>query len=516
MSIALIVSGIGAIAAAVGFGLLLARCLRAPRGDLVAWSVALLGLLVSLGAQAMGHAVGFSAVSFRAMELGAQVVAPLALISGMTELIGTSPISRFLARLYIPAFGLIALVILGSDPLAGASFSKTWPSPDTHYQLIPNKLLEYGLGPVILITALILLGVAMARSRGSQAWGSVINAVAAAAGAALVLDIPILAAAEAKYVGISLPMITLFAVFCLIAAALTWFAGVTVERTPVDALRGGEGGRQRPARAYAGPDLDLDQEDDGWGRPRRWDDADQAGDFERFDDGEGQGVYRGGGLYRDEPPRARAAAGAGAAEAGYGEYRDDAYGPGAGPDFDRRDLDAPFAGDGYDTGSLNAAVAQAGGPPPAPVPDERGKPSREQLFGQIAIYTLMEDRTADFDRLTERVVGLVRDGEPDTLVFIVHAVPSAPMQRILYEVYRDRDAYERHRRRPYIVEFEADREPYVLATNVIELGLQQAKVSPFPSIADLFGEPGYDTSGFERPDYTREYGSSAGHRGAPS
>ena len=31
--------------------------------------------------------------------------------------------------------------------------------------------------------------------------------------------------------------------------------------------------------------------------------------------------------------------------------------------------------------------------------------------------------------------------------------------------------------------------------------------------ADLFGEPGYDTSGFERPDYTREYGSSAGQNG---
>jgi hypothetical protein len=54
------------------------------------------------------------------------------------------------------------------------------------------------------------------------------------------------------------------------------------------------------------------------------------------------------------------------------------------------------------------------------------------------------------------------------------------------------------------------RRPYVLATNVIELGLQHAKVSPFPSIADLFGEPGHDTSGFERPDFTREYGSTTG------
>jgi hypothetical protein len=88
------------------------------------------------------------------------------------------------------------------------------------------------------------------------------------------------------------------------------------------------------------------------------------------------------------------------------------------------------------------------------------------------------------------------------------------MQRILYEVYRDRAAYEQHLRQPYVSQFEADGRPYVLATNVIELGLQHAKVSPFPSIADLFGEPGYDTSGFERPDFTREYGSTVNGNGS--
>ncbi|MGH3399320.1 MAG: putative quinol monooxygenase, partial [Streptosporangiaceae bacterium] len=162
------------------------------------------------------------------------------------------------------------------------------------------------------------------------------------------------------------------------------------------------------------------------------------------------------------------------------------------------------AGPGARPGRAPAAGPE-GGPGGA-----RPQASREELFGQIAIYTLMEERTSDFDRLAERVVEQVRADEPDTLVFIVHAVPSAPMQRILYEVYRDRAAFDWHRRQPYVAKFEADRRPCVLATNVIELGLQQAKVSPFPSIADLFGEPGYDTSGFERPDYTREYGSSSG------
>ncbi len=121
---------------------------------------------------------------------------------------------------------------------------------------------------------------------------------------------------------------------------------------------------------------------------------------------------------------------------------------------------------------------------------------------------------AEFDRLSERVVEQVRADEPETLVYIVHAVPSAPMQRILYEVYRDRAAYEEHRHQPYVAKFDIDRRPYVLATNVIELGLQQAKVSPFPSVAELLGEPAFDTSGFERPDYLRDYGKSASARDA--
>ena len=113
-----------------------------------------------------------------------------------------------------------------------------------------------------------------------------------------------------------------------------------------------------------------------------------------------------------------------------------------------------------------------------------------RLFGQIAIYTLLEDCVDAFDELTEAVVERVRAREPGTLVYIVHAVPSAPMQRILYEVYRDREACEEHKRQPYIVKFELDRRPYVLATNVIELGLQRAKLSASSSLDELLSESG--------------------------
>ena len=65
------------------------------------------------------------------------------------------------------------------------------------------------------------------------------------------------------------------------------------------------------------------------------------------------------------------------------------------------------------------------------------------------------------------------------------------MQRILYEVYRDRAAHAEHCE-AYVLRFEVDQRPYVLATNVIELGLQQAKVSPLPTPAVISDIPQHD------------------------
>jgi quinol monooxygenase YgiN len=100
-----------------------------------------------------------------------------------------------------------------------------------------------------------------------------------------------------------------------------------------------------------------------------------------------------------------------------------------------------------------------------------------RLYGRIAIYTLLDAGADEFDRLAEQVVDQVRTGEPDTLAYVAHSVPSAPLQRILYQLYADRAAYDRHQERPYVAEFESRRRPLVLATNVIELGVRQAKVA---------------------------------------
>ena len=94
--------------------------------------------------------------------------------------------------------------------------------------------------------------------------------------------------------------------------------------------------------------------------------------------------------------------------------------------------------------------------------------------------TLLDDRVVDFDRFAEQAAEEVRTREPGTLVYVIHVVPNAPLQRIFYEIYRDRAAFDSHENQPYIQRFVADRRACVLATNVIELRLKYAKVAPLP------------------------------------
>src|SRR5580704_4999420 len=210
MSISLIVSGAGALVAAAGLAMLLVRCARTPRGDLLAWSVALLGLLVSLGAQAAGHAAGFGPLTFRAMETGGQVIAPMALIMGLSEAVARSMPGRFAGRLLIPAFTIIPLVVFTTDPLSGTAFSKAWPPPATYYQLIPNKLLEFGLAPATSIVAAVTVVIAIRRSGREFAWRAALAPVIAAGVAVLVLALPGLAPALRDHLGLKVPLTSLF------------------------------------------------------------------------------------------------------------------------------------------------------------------------------------------------------------------------------------------------------------------------------------------------------------------
>ncbi len=515
----LIAAFLGCLIAAVATGMLAVRCRRVPGIAVVAWAVAAAGLTASLAAQAIGAHNGYGTGAFRVMELGAAVVAPLALCLGLAEVAGRTLAVRFAARLLLPALAIIALVVLGTDPLSGTAFTMAWPAPGTYYQIIPNLLLADALAPATALVAVLAIACTALRARRVPAWRPAAGPVWAAGLAALLLALPGLYALLAGHGKITSSVGPAFVLFCLAAAVLAWLAGARL-------------GRVRLAEIHDG----AAAPDHGPG-PGEWEDT---GAWPAYDRQAGPGEADGDEGYDDEDYPA-------AAGSGYAPYPpQDGY-PGAGqpvngsggPQWDEPGYDeagrydeadqqedsgqAPPGAPGYGPpgpqardengyGDENGYYAGLFRPGPAPAGRGAAEPgmaglsgadarARERMFGQITIYTLLEDRVADFDELADRLVEQVMAAEPDTLAYILHAVPSAPMQRILYEVYRDRAAYEGHRHQPHNMRFEHDRAPLVLATNVIELGLQQAKVLPFPTVSDLFGEPAYDTSGFERPDF---------------
>ncbi len=275
MAISLVVSCIGAVVAAVGSGVLLARCFRAPRGDLIAWSVALLGLLVSLGSQALGYLVKFDGATFRAMELGGQVIAPLALTLGLCEVAAKSMGARFCARLYLPSLALVATVVLTLDQLSPKGFTRTWPDPAVYYQTLPNYVLMYAIGPVTAIVTLIAVGIVVRRS-GEPGWNAVLPAQLMAGGAAILLAYPPLAQLAASRVHLHLPVHREFSLICAAAAALTWLAGTRIAAMRLDALHGTPSRRTSGGQWGSGEPDDVELAGSG---PRR------SGGLHRSDDG---------------------------------------------------------------------------------------------------------------------------------------------------------------------------------------------------------------------------------------
>ena len=187
-----------------------------------------------------------------------------------------------------------------------------------------------------------------------------------------------------------------------------------------------------------------------------------------------------------------AASGHGAPGYGGNGYQDSGYGrPGNGGG--RRDAagygPAPggqwngsgYGGNGRPGGSARAPEFMPAGDVDLAVDGPAGTP---RPYGRLSIYTLHEDKTREFDRLAERAAEGVRAAEPDTLVYVIHVVPKAPMQRIIYEIYRDRAAFSTHERQPHIRQFAADSASCVLATNIIDLRLKYAKVASLSPAAE--------------------------------
>jgi quinol monooxygenase YgiN len=233
-------------------------------------------------------------------------------------------------------------------------------------------------------------------------------------------------------------------------------------------------------KAYAAPDFPSFQVGGGQPGGDRYGSTSGHATQRGSSNGHAPGGYSGDG-YRDR-------------DAGYGGGRDAYQGAGygrngsSGNGASRRDAagyDSGYgSGSGY--GGANGRPGSAGSTPEfTPVnndePDDDSLAGTPRPYGRLSIYTLHEDKTREFDRFAERAAEGVRTSEPDTLVYVIHVVPKAPQQRIIYEIYRDRAAFMSHERQPHIRQFAADRTACVLATNIIDLRLKYAKVAALGS-----------------------------------
>jgi quinol monooxygenase YgiN len=99
----------------------------------------------------------------------------------------------------------------------------------------------------------------------------------------------------------------------------------------------------------------------------------------------------------------------------------------------------------------------------------------ENAFGLVVRFTVRPGAEEPFDRLVRATVEKIRANEPDTLIYACHTVPAQRQQRIFYELYRNRVAFETHEQQPHVKAFLAEREQYVATTEVDFLALTTAK-----------------------------------------
>ncbi len=430
----------GVLVAAVSTGLLAGRAVRQPRIAGVLWTAAALALTVALAAQSAGFASGFGPVTFRALQLSGLLLAPLWLAWGLAELTWAES-GRFGVRLVCCALTVVGSVILVTDPLAAQPSGPGWPAAALHDQ--PPSL--YAIDAVQVVAgavAMLSLGLAALRRGRSQPRGLV-----PAAGLVTLAVLALLALRLSWAVPAAYPSLGLAAAF------LSWL-GATRPAGP----RRADSGLVPAAAAEPASGLVAARAADPV--------YDRAGPLLARP---AAGYDVAGPAPSSLPPSARSASGPVAGTAGGPAAGPAATGPGPGP-------------------RPPASPEPPADPGPPPGPGGLG-PRPARPYGRLQIFTLLEGRAAAFDRAAEQLAEQVRTREPDTLVFVIHLVPDAPMQRIFYEIYRDRPAFDQHESQPYVLRFTADRRSCVLATNVIELRLKYAKVAPLPGPAPRTAVP---------------------------
>ncbi len=98
------------------------------------------------------------------------------------------------------------------------------------------------------------------------------------------------------------------------------------------------------------------------------------------------------------------------------------------------------------------------------------------MFGLFVRFTCKDQVSAEaYDRLVAETVEAIRANEPGTLVYASHLVEGQPLQRIFYELYRDRAAFEAHEAASHTRRYLDERGKYLASTEVDWLTLQIGK-----------------------------------------
>jgi quinol monooxygenase YgiN len=518
----------GALLAALAAGALIRRLREEPEGWLIAWTVAAVGLCLSLGVIGFGYLMGFGTVTFKAYQVTGAMLAPLWLAIGLVQLLAEKVPPRFLAWLFGIALTIVAGTIMIFDPLKSTEMGKVLPAGSAYWQILPSYLL-IGVHAAAALVMLAMVVVAGLKWRNGDEYDT---------------D-NLHAAIVIAPSGLALVGAMRFAVPPLFTTALLAVAGAAIWYTVL-----------RPLAPYEDDDED-DFGPDHEERPGRRDDRSQRRD-ERAQHREERPMHRDertrpGPLSGPQPslqpgpppgpqphpqglpghrgmpepvPAADLSPGAPRRTSGLGdlvaEYRagdqevdyaarmappPDA-GPATGyimnggppqrpdfqhrpdyqqrPDFQRPRGDFPGAEQRPDYAMPATGAVYPGAElfsPGQQQPQQQPASSKVSptVYGMLTVFTIMDGAGDAFDRLAEATVEAVRRGEPDTLVYACHAVKSAPLQRIVYELYRDEVAYRDHQRQPHVERFVNERQTMVLATNVIELTVNAAKVVPLPT-----------------------------------
>ncbi|MBO2440298.1 antibiotic biosynthesis monooxygenase [Actinomadura nitritigenes] len=98
------------------------------------------------------------------------------------------------------------------------------------------------------------------------------------------------------------------------------------------------------------------------------------------------------------------------------------------------------------------------------------------MFGLVVRFTCKDEQSARaFDQLVSETVDKIRTDEPGTLVYAVHKVDGQPLQRMFYELYRDRAAFDAHEEQTHTRRFLGARDELLASVEVDWLDLQTGK-----------------------------------------